>query len=235
MKLKNLILASLAIAGVLAATSCKKEKADNDIDNDGIDISLFDGQWMCNLLLENDGPMYEYPYILWNLDATGKKADIYPYYGVSYSASFDVSENQLIIKQGSSSTHYDITKFDQKHMVLVETYNSDKYEYHFSKMNSIILGTWGITWYRGKENEVTQFYRFDEGGTGAWVTSSGSEKKQITWSIEPAKDDCFRFVLTIPDTNPLYRNTFAIYSIFSDNELEGYDNGDNTVYLNRAK
>ena len=228
MKLKNLILASVAIAGVLAATSCKKDKA-----AEGIDKSIFNGQWMCSALLENNGPMYEYPSLLWDIDVAGNKANVFSYFFSPYSAGFDVSGDQIILKQGSSSTHYDITSYDEKHMVLTEKYNSDVYEYHFNKMNAILLGDWAITWYMGNNNNVTQYYRFKEGGAGARLTQNGEEAADFNWSIKPAENHSFKFVLSIPSLS--YQNTLAILHVYSDSELSGVDDGDNSIGFNRMK
>ena len=229
MKLRNLIIASLAIAGVLVAASCKKDKAD------GIDKSQLDGQWMCNLLLRNDGPVYEYPYILWSFNAANNVVDLYQYYSDDYHTTyaFDITDSQVNLKSGSMTRGFEIASLDQKHMILTTNNDGDKYEYRFAKMNAIIIGEWAITWDMGNNDNVTQYYRFDEGGTGARLSEAGKEIADIKWSVEPAKDECFRFVLAIPSSN--YENTLAIYAIYNDNQLRGDDEGNYSIYMTRTK
>ena len=236
MKLKNLIIASIAIAGVLAASSCKK---DNAADN-GIDKSLLDGQWKCTVILKNNGPVYSDPYILWDIDAASNKATIYFY---DYEdgdqiteGSFDLTDSQFILKKGSTNINYKINYFDQKHIALEETIGKDKYEYRLTNMNAILVGKWEFTWKIGENNYSSQYYRLDEDGTGVRLTEEGAEGSiKIKWWVEPAKDDYFRFTFSIPGTNPLYENTITIDEVDSDDSLYGEDESDTYFYLTRMK
>ena len=226
MKLRNLIIASLAIAGILAATSCKK---DNAAANEGIDKSLFEGQWVCTYEFANDGLLYQYPDILWDIDAAGNKVKMF-FESESESEgevtpsiySLEVKGKQFILKSDESTYYHDIITLDQTHLAFIGFFDKDKIEYHFTKMNTIILGTWALTWDMGEENHETRYYRFDEGCTGAWIAKNGNEFSKLKWWIEPAKDNNFRFTFSILD-NSNYENTLRINYAYSDNELYGYD------------
>ena len=236
MKLKNLIIASVAIAGVLAASSCKK---DNAADN-GIDKSLLDGQWKCTVILKNNGPLYSDPYILWDIDAASNKATIYLY---DYEdgdkiteGSFDLTDSQFILKKGSTSVNYKINYFDQKHIALEETIGKDKYEYRLTNMKAILVGKWEFTWKYGENDYRSQYYRLDEDGTGIRLNEDGTElSTKIKWWVEPARDDYFRFTVSIPGTDPLWENTITIDEVDSDDNLYGKDELEYPFYLIRMK
>ena len=235
MKLKNLILASLAIAGVLAATSCKK---DNATDNDGIDKSLLEGQWVCTYEFENGGFIFA-PEMLWDIDAAVDKVKMY-FQSESEGEvvptlySLEIKGKQFIFKQDSKTFEYDILTLDQTHLAFVGFFDNDIFEYHFTKMNNIILGTWAVSWEVGEEDYETRYYRFEEGGTGAWIAKNGNEFSKLKWSIEPARDNNFRFTFSILD-NDHYENTLRIKFVFSDDELSGYDELNIPIYLERMK
>ena len=236
MKIKNLIIASIAIAGVLAASSCKK---DNAADN-GIDKSLLDGQWKCTVILKNNGPVYSDPYILWDIDAASNKATIYFY---DYEdgdqiteGSFDLTDSQFILKKGSTNINYKINYFDQKHIALEETIGKDKYEYRLTNMNAILVGKWEFTWKYGDNDYRSQYYRLDEDGTGIRLNEDGTElSTKIKWWVEPARDEGFRFTFSIPGTDPLWENTIVIWETYSDDSLSGKDELEYPFYLTRMK
>ena len=236
MKLKNLIIASIAIVSGFAAISCKK---DNAADN-AIDKSLLDGQWKCSIILKNNGPAYSEPYILWDIDAASSKATIYLYEDEDgeqiTEGSFDLTANQLILKKGSTTVNYEIKYFDQKHIALEETIGKDKYEYRLTNMKAILVGKWEFTWKYGTNDYGSQYYRLDEGGTGVRLTEEGAELPvKIKWWVEPAKDDYFRFTFSIPSMDSPYENTITIWGVYSDDYLEGEDEGDYDFYLSRMK
>ena len=86
----------------------------------------------------------------------------------------------------------------------------------------------------GEEDYETRYYRFEEGGTGAWIAKNGNEFSKLKWSIEPARDNNFRFTFSILN-NDLYENTLRIEYVFSDDELRGYDELNIPIYLDRMK
>ena len=234
MKLKNLIIASVAIAGVLAATSCKKDNAAND----GIDKSLLEGQWVCTYEFENGGFIFD-PEMLWDIDAAVDKVKMY-FQSESEGEvvpsiySLEVKGKQLILTQDSKSFEHDILTLDQTHLAFVGVFDNDIVEYHFTKMNNIVLGTWAIYWEVGEEDYETRYYRFDEGGTGAWIAANGNEFSKLKWWVEPAKDKNFRFTFSIQD-NYHYENTLRITYIYSDDEFNGYDELNIPIYIERMK
>ena len=233
MKLKNLILASLSIAGVLAASSCKKDNA-----AEGIDKSLLEGQWVCTYEFENGGLIFR-PKMLWDIDAAIDKVKMYfqsESEGEVVPAlySLEIKGKQFIIKQDSKTLEFDILTLDQTHWAFVGFFDDDIIEYHFTKMNNIILGTWAVSWEVGEEDYETRYYRFEEGGTGAWIAKNGNEFSKLKWSIEPARDNNFRFTFSILN-NDLYENTLRIEYVFSDDELRGYDELNIPIYLDRMK
>lgn len=233
MKLRNLIIASVAILAGFAAISCKKDNAAN-----GIDKSLLDGQWMCTVMLKNNGPIHDYPYILWDINAAGNKATVYSYYSEDdvSERSFDLTDSQLVLKYGSKSINYKINYFDHKHLVLEESIEKDKLEYRFTKMNAIIVGKWQFTWKYGENDYRSQYYRLDEDGTGIRLNEDGTElSTKIKWWAEPARDDGFRFTFSIPGTDPLYENTIVIWETYSDDSLSGYDELEYPFSLDRMK
>ena len=226
MKLRNLIIAAVAIAGVLAAASCKKDKADK-----GSDKSILNGQWVCTYELKNEFLMDVNPNMLWDFDAAGGKLKMFfSEEGEPDVYSFDVKDNKLFI-YNSGCVENEIVTLDKLHLVIISIFGSEKWEYHFTKMETAIIGKWAISWTQGEDIIGTQFYRFDEGGTGVRLTADGVEGSKIKWWAEPAQNDLFRFVLSIPAND--YENTLTIHYIYSDNYFTGYDEANYFITLDR--
>lgn len=224
MKLHRFLLASVAVAAVLASSSCKKD------DSNVIKRSQLDGQWACTYLLKDYGPSGEYPYVLLDVDAAAGKASLYQFCYSDRIGSFELRGNKVFFKHGSTTVEYEISYFDHKSVIFSYTIDGSRYDACFVSMNRILPGAWKLTLFID-DTSTTRYFRFDDGGTGAELNSDGSEKGPINWEIMPASSYQFKFVLAVPGSE---EKTFSIYAVYSENNLDGFDEDNNPITLTRS-
>lgn len=227
MKLRDLLIATVAAIVALASTSCKKDNADS------INKALLDGQWMCGYFLYNYGLEPDHPYLLFDVDAADNKISIYHEEGVTLAnAPLIIKGRRMTFTSKYYTEEYDIVSLDQTHMTLRGVTETDlRFDVFFFKINALFPGAWAITW--DMDEDVTRYYRFDEDGTGAALSPSGLELAALKWWTEPLTDCGFRFVLSVPTSN--YENSMVIYMVLSDNKFEGYDEDHTPLRFNRLK
>lgn len=231
MKLRHLFITTIATIVALSTTSCKK-----DGDTVRIDKSLINGQWICGYYLVNHGLDSDIIGMFFDFDVDNNKFSSYLPESENTvnttAAHLEINGNHMILQDGEIKEEYTIVSLDQIHMIIQPNLGDD---YSFSvvlfKMNSLLLGTWAITW--DMATDVTHYYRFDKDGKGARVTSEGEELQAAEWWIEPATSYPFKFTISVPSGN--YENTISIFDVLSDNKLKGEDEAKNPLRFNRLK
>lgn len=224
MKLKHLLIAALAIFGTLAATSCKK-------DDGFIKKSQLDGIWVCTYILENNGPLNYYPYVLLDVDAAAGKATLFQRYDNDITGTFELRNGRVYFSSGSTSTEYEISSFDKTSVVFTYSMNGNKYDACFVNIHRILPGIWWIKWYDTGSENSSRYIRIDNGGKGVQVDYDGNEIRPLEWWIEPVSSFAFKLVLSAPSID--YENTFTIHSVISDDRMEGYDAANYSITIAR--
>ena len=224
MKLKHLLLALTGIAAIALAASCKKDNSKQ------LDKALLNGQWLAGYVVVNNAPQDYFPYTLFDIDADNGKVSVFRYYGDDIpNAPLTIEDRTLTIKKGSISLEYEVLSLDAKHMILRLIDGDYVVDYHLFNMSRLISNDWSITW--DYEDGGTQYFLLKEDGTGYMHADNGTKQADLTWWIEPAINEGFRFTIKLPDSYN-WENTFTIWAIRGDEQLKGLDEKDYTIYMN---
>ena len=225
MKLKHLLLALTGIAAIALAVSCKKDNSTTK----QLDKALLNGQWLAGYLVVNNAPQDYSPYTLFDIDADNGKASVFRYYGDDIpNSTLQIGDRTITIKNGSISQEYEVLSLDAKHMILRLIDGNYVVDYYLFNMTRLIAGDWHITW--DMDTDVTQYFLLNEDGTGYQHADNGTKLADLTWWIEPAINEGFRFTIKLPDSYN-WENTFTLWYVYADRRFEGQDEKDIIIYM----